>query len=366
VIKVLIVDDSALARKLFTAALTAQPDIEVAFARDGAEALEQVRSFRPDVITLDVHMPKMNGLECLDRIMVESPSPVVMVSSLTEVGAEETLEALRLGAVDFVAKPKGAFSLYMAEFAPVLVQKVRAAASAKLKGSTRLKDKVRHRIGAGRPPKYSAGAVARVPLSPVCAEGKGLVLIGVSTGGPPALDLLLSGLPPTFGWPVLIAQHMPATFTGPLARRLDSICSLQVQEVSGITRLRQGSVYVARGDADLVVSRRGGDLVAMPAPARAEYPWHPSADRLVRSAMEHVAPQQLVGVLLTGMGDDGAAAMTALNGAGGKTIAEAEETAVIWGMPGALVKAGAADWVLPLPDISGFLQRIVPSHAART
>jgi two-component system chemotaxis response regulator CheB len=359
VIKVLVVDDSALVRKLLGQAFGGQADFIVEFARDGLEALGKLSAFEPDVVTLDVHMPQMDGLACLDRIMVERPCPVVMVSSLTEDGAEATLEALRLGAVDFVAKPGGAVSLHMDQLAPELVAKVRAAAGARLRSSLRLRERVRHRIGAAAPaPNKRTAAESEAPVT--MASGDGLVLVGVSTGGPPALEALLTPLPEDFPWPILVAQHMPATFTGPLARRLDGLCRITVMEVQPPTELVPGCAYIGRGDADLIVSRRAGRLVAMATPARREYPWHPSTDRLVRSAMDELPPSQLIGVLMTGMGDDGAQAMALLHARGGRTIAEAEETAVVWGMPGELVKEGGADWVLPLPRIAERLQALTP------
>ena len=353
-IKVLVVDDSALVRKLFGGVLGGEPDFDVQFARNGVEALEQLESFRPSVVTLDVHMPKMGGLECLDRIMVERPCPVVMVSALTAEGADETLEALRLGAVDFVTKPTGAVSLRMDEFAPTLVGKVRAAASARIKNSARLRERVLHRSKARRRP---AGRPERREKR---SEGDGLVLVGTSTGGPPALEALLTALPADFPWPIVVAQHMPASFTGPLAERLDRLCAIQVSEVRRPTVMRAGNAYIGRGDADLIVGRRATGLVAMSAPARADYPWHPSTDRLVQSALMHVAPSQLIGVLMTGMGNDGAAAMAALHQQGGRTIAEAEETAVVWGMPRELVEAGGAEWVEPLHRIAERLLAIAP------
>jgi two-component system chemotaxis response regulator CheB len=355
VIKVLVVDDSALARKLLGQVFAAVADFQVEFARDGVEALAKLHAFAPDVVTLDIHMPQMDGLACLDRIMVERPSPVVMVSSLTAEGADETLEALRLGAVDFVAKPEGAVSLRIQEIAPDLIAKVRAAAGAQLRSSLRLKERVRHRMGRGAPQTPSR---PRQP-PPVAATGEGLVLVGTSTGGPPALEALLTPLPAAFPWPILIAQHMPATFTGPLARRLDGLCHLTVVEVVHTTPLEAGCVYVGRGDADIIVSRRGGGLVAMAAPPR-DYPWHPSADRLVRSAMAQVSAVQLIGVLMTGMGNDGAEAMAQLYAQGGRTIAESEDTAVVWGMPGELVKAGGASYVEPLSAIAARLRQLVP------
>jgi two-component system, chemotaxis family, protein-glutamate methylesterase/glutaminase len=359
VIRILVVDDSALVRKLLGRVFGAEPDFEVAVARDGVEALEQLDAFRPDVITLDVHMPGMDGLACLDQIMVRRPCPVVMVSSLTADGADATLEALRLGAVDFVAKPGGAVSLRIDELAGELVGKVRSAAGAKLRLASRLKDRVRLRIGAAPRLEAREGPQAEPRRGFAGSAEGGLVVVGTSTGGPPALEALLTPLPPGFPWPIVVAQHMPRSFTGALAKRLDTICAISVVEVAQPTPLEPGFVYIGRGDADMVISRRTGRLVAMAAPAQADYPWHPSTDRLVRSAMEHLPASQIVGVLMTGMGDDGAAAMTMLHDQGGRTIAEAEETAVVWGMPGELVKAGGADLVAPLHRIADRLQKMV-------
>jgi two-component system chemotaxis response regulator CheB len=359
VIKVLVVDDSALVRKLFGRVLSEDRDFEVSFARDGVEALEQLKTFQPDVVTLDIHMPQMDGLACLDRIMIERPCPVVMVSSATAEGAETTLEALRLGAVDFVPKPEGAVSLHMEVFAPQFIAKIKAAARVKLKSSLRLRERVRHRLG-GTPP------VARMPA--VRATGTnttapGVVLVGSSTGGPPALETLLTPLPALFPWPIVIAQHMPASFTGALARRLNDLCAITVQEINQPMRLEAGCAYIAQGDGDVVLSRQHSAFSAAPAPP-ADYLWHPSADRLVRSAMEHIPPAQLIGILLTGMGNDGAAAMTSLRALGGRTIAEAEDSAVVWGMPGELVRAGGADWILPVQKIAEKLKKMVSQNAA--
>jgi two-component system chemotaxis response regulator CheB len=364
VIKVLVVDDSPLVRKLFGRVLTEEPGFEVAFARDGVEALEKLDSFRPSVITLDINMPQMNGLECLDRIMVQRPCPVVMVSSVTDAGADAALEALRLGAVDFVAKPSGAVSLQMDSFAPTFLEKIRAAASARLPASRRLRERVQLRSAGIRTVVTRTVESADVDTQP--AVGAGLVLVGTSTGGPPALETLLGGLPRTFPWPILVAQHMPVGFTAAFAKRLDGICALHVMEASRAVQMQPGCVYIGRGDADIVVSRRPSGLVAMAVPAKAAYLWHPSTDRLVRSAMEHLPATQLIGVLMTGMGNDGAEAMTEMHAKGGRTIAEAEETAVVWGMPGELVKAGGAEWVLPLPRIADRLCKLVPSNASHT
>ena len=360
--RLLIVDDSALMRRVLGDVFQNEPGFEVAFARDGVEALAQVHEFKPDVITLDVQMPHMDGLSCLDRIMVERPCPVVMVSSLTAEGADATLEALELGAVDFVAKPDGAVSLAIDDFGPILIEKVVTAAASRVRRSHRLAERLRARHGAIRShpaPLAPRGRAAAAWKPQPAGMPPGLVLIGTSTGGPPALDAVLSEIPADFPWPILVAQHMPAAFTASLAHRLDGLCALRVIEVARPTPLVPGCVYVARGDADMTVSRRSAGPVALPTPSSPEHRWHPSVDRLVDSAAAALPPERLVGVLMTGMGNDGARSMAALRAAGGRTIAESEETAVVWGMPGELVKAGGADVVATLDAIAGKIREMV-------
>ncbi len=331
---------------------------EVAFARDGVEALELLHAFRPDVITLDVQMPRMDGLACLDRIMIERPCPVVMVSSLTAEGAEATLEALELGAFDVVPKPDGAISLTIDEVAPLLLEKVRAAAVSGVRRSHRLAERLRARRATT--PSAPSTAPRPAPWQPASAgQLPGVVIIGTSTGGPPALETVLTELPANFPWPVLVAQHMPAAFTASLASRLNGLCALHVMEVVRPTPIAAGVIYIARGDADMTVSLRAAGPVVLPTPANAEYRWHPSVDRLMASALAHLAPERMIGVLMTGMGHDGAATMAALRTAGGRTIAESADTAVIWGMPGELVRAGGADLILPLEAIATRLIQLV-------
>lgn len=373
-IKLLVVDDSALVRRLLREIFLAEGDFEVRTARDGIEALALVASFAPDVVTLDVNMPGMDGLDCLSRIMVEAPRPVVMVSSVTSQGAEAALEALQLGAVDVLAKPDGTLSLSIDRIRPVLVQKVRAAAGARLRQSFRLRERVRHRISGGqgqpapavarpRPLRRLAGlpgpAAAPDPAQPAPVPIDGVVLIGASTGGPGAVETVLSGLPGDFPWPIMVAQHMPASFTGPFARRLDQSCGVRVVEVTAPMPLRPGQVHVGRGDGDLILGSRGGGLLAVPAPPLPSSPWHPCVDRLVTSALMHLEPSRILGVLMTGMGRDGAEAMSTLRSRGGRTIAEDESTAVVWGMPGELVRMGGAEVVAPLPEIAGAILRWV-------
>jgi two-component system chemotaxis response regulator CheB len=357
-IKILIADDSALMRKYLGDIFRDEGDFELCMARNGAEALQLANSFKPDVITLDVNMPEMDGITCLSRIMVECPRPVVMVSSLTSQDAEVTLQALGLGAVDFIPKPDGTVSLHIDKIRHALVTKVRAAARARPRGSRFLVERVR-RAGAlaqaktGQPGMEGPAAHARVAVGAV----RGLVVIGVSTGGPGAIEAILPRLPKHFPWPIAVAQHMPASFTGVFARRIGQMCALGVTEVVKPMPLAAGQIYIARGDADMLVTRRIGALSVMPVPASEQHPWHPSVERLVSSALENLPATNLLGVMLTGMGDDGAEAMAALRAGGGRTIAEAEETAVVWGMPGELVKRGGASVVLPLPRIADQMTR---------
>ncbi|HEY0328432.1 MAG TPA: chemotaxis-specific protein-glutamate methyltransferase CheB [Rhodopseudomonas sp.] len=362
-IRLLIADDSALVRKLLEAVFLDEGDFEIQTARSGLEALELVRSFDPHVTTLDVQMPGMDGLTCLGRIMLESPRPVVMISSLTEQNADATLSAMALGAVDVIAKPGGTFSLQIDRLRPLLVATIRAAAQAKIRTTHRLADRIRYQFrDAAAGPR--ARAARRGAARPRAKAASGLLLIGTSTGGPAALNMLLPQLPAEFPWPVLIAQHLPATFTGAFAKRLDRECALNVVEVDVPRRLEPGTIYIGRGDADVIVAPRPAGLIAISVPAQRDYPWHPSVERMVDSALEHYDATRLVGVLMTGMGDDGAGAMTRLRAQGGRTIAEAEATAVVWGMPGELVRQGGATAVLPVEEIAAAVIEWVSTDAA--
>ena len=337
--KVLIVDDSALMRRQLSRILT-EAGFEVVTARNGAEGLRLAVEAAPDVITLDVNMPEMDGLTMLSRLMVECPKPVVMVSSLTEQGALATFEALELGAVDYVHKPDGTVSHRIDDVQREIVGKVTAASGARIRRSRGLHSRLQAERSRSTPPPPPR-------LEPIpSGELPCVVLIGVSTGGPGTLEEILCGLTADFPAPIVVAQHMPANFTGVFARRLDDACALTVQEVRVPTPLRPGNVYVGRGDADVLLSKRGSEVVAAAVPSTVGL-WHPSVDRMVESAMKVVPPAQLIGVELTGMGNDGAEQMTRLRQAGGRTIAESEETAVVFGMPQELIKRGGAEIVLP-------------------
>lgn len=352
-IKLLIVDDSALMRRQLTMLFQAQGDFDVRQARNGLEAIEENRSFQPDVVTLDINMPEMDGITALSLIMAERPVPVVMVSSLTEKGALATFEALNLGAVDYVAKPDGTISLSLDRIKQELLDKVRMACKARLRGpsgSAQPAGGLRERLRSERLVAEKARHYTRAT-----ADG-GVVLIGVSTGGPRALEQVLPALPADFPWPILVAQHMPASFTGPFAARLNAMCALTVVEVTRPMTVCAGTVYIGRGSADLVVVRRAGLLTVLPKPESSQHLWHPSVELLAQSALEQVPPQQLVAVMLTGMGYDGAASFTEIKRRGGRTIAESEQTAVVFGMPAELIERGGANITLPLDKIANQLR----------
>ena len=338
VTRLLVVDDSALMRKILRDLFSDTGRYEVQTARNGADALQQIERFNPDVVTLDVNMPEMDGLTCLSHIMARFPRPVVMISSITQKGAQVTLEALALGAVDFVGKPGGTVLLEIDAVANDILGKVDAARHARPGMARAIASATRSRVEAAAP-KARPGQTGR-PIG-------GLVLIGVSTGGPRTLEDILPLLPATFPWPVVVAQHMPAAFTGSFAARLDGLCALHVQEVSAPTPLAQGNVYIARGSGDVVVERMLGRPIAKSVAEDDAFCWHPSVGKLVASAMRAMEPRTLVGVQLTGMGDDGARAMADLCKAGGRTIAEDSSTAVVFGMPGELIRLGGATRVLP-------------------
>lgn len=358
-IKLLIVDDSALMRRQLTAVFAEAGGFEIRHARTGREAVAENIAFAPDVVTLDINMPEMDGLTALSMIMTERPVPVVMVSSLTEQGAIATLEALAMGAVDYIPKPGGTISLSITEIERELVAKVRAAVHARR--LARPGGGIGARVSAqpARRAPTTSGALSRLRAAPrpgpAQRAGDGVVIIGVSTGGPRTLGEILPLLPGHFPWPVLVAQHMPGAFTRSFAERLDSICALTVLEVGAPTPIAPGHVYVARGGADMVVARRSEGLYALPRPESPQHLWHPSVELLARSALAHCPAASLTAVMLTGMGDDGAEAFTEIARRGGRTIAESAETAIVYGMPRELHERGGAHVVLPADRIAAQL-----------
>ncbi|HEX5093363.1 MAG TPA: chemotaxis response regulator protein-glutamate methylesterase [Burkholderiales bacterium] len=333
-IRVLIVDDSALVRALLTEIVRAQPDMEiVGAARDPYAARALIREMNPDVITLDVEMPRMNGLEFLARLMQLRPTPVLMISSLTERGAEVTMRALELGAVDFVAKPRLGIAGGLEAATEEIVSKIRVAARARVRRSP-------------------ASAVAPAPLPAAGFSGtEKLVFIGASTGGTEAIKDLLVSFPPDYPG-TLITLHMPPGFTQRYAERLDRSCRITVREARDGEPVLPGHAYVAPGDHHLRVARSGSDYLVRVSQDEPVNRHRPSVDVLFSSAARHAGPNG-IGVLLTGMGKDGARAMLEMRQAGAWTIAQDEASCIVFGMPREAIALGAAQEVLPLDRIAG-------------
>jgi two-component system, chemotaxis family, protein-glutamate methylesterase/glutaminase len=348
--RVLVVDDSALMRRLLGGVL-GEAGFVVETARNGAEGVAKVTEWEPDVVTLDINMPEMDGLTALSLMMEARPTPVVMVSSLTEKGAMSTFEALALGAVDYIAKPGGTISLSIQSVADELIRKVRTAAGSHMRARGSARPSAPASPVREERPRAQPRPVVK-PVSPGLTSIDGVVLVGVSTGGPRTLEDILPKLPAGFPWPVVVAQHMPPNFTDAFARRMDRMCALNVREVAATAPLERGTVYIGKGGTDIVLVERLGRIAVQPRPESPEHPWHPSVDVMVQSAMRLLRPQQIVGVQLTGMGDDGADAMAELKRLGGRTIAEAESTAVVFGMPRELIEKNGATVVLPCDDVA--------------
>jgi two-component system, chemotaxis family, protein-glutamate methylesterase/glutaminase len=349
-IKVLIVDDSALVRRLLTEILSGDSAFEVVgTASDPYVAREKIKQLNPDVVTLDVEMPRMDGITFLENLMRLRPMPVVMVSSLTQSGAEVTLRALELGAVDFVAKPKVDVAGGLTEYGEEIIAKVKMAARARVSA-------IRITVNAAIPtPKFSADAV--IPQSNstkrILRTTERIIAIGASTGGTEALREVLQELPPDAPG-IVISQHIPAAFSGPFAQRLNSVCAMSVCEATDGQYILPGHAYVAPGDHHLIVERDGARYRCRLNHGSHVNRHRPSVDVMFRSVAQHVGPNA-VGVILTGMGDDGARGLKEMQAAGAATIAQDEASSVVWGMPGSAVRLGAADHVISLRSMPNFL-----------
>jgi len=355
VIKVVVVDDSAFMRKAISTMLAKDPEIDVvATARDGEEGLELIRKFNPDVVTMDIEMPRMDGLTALRHIMMEMPRPVLMVSSLTSEGAEATLKALDLGAVDFIPKQLSKVSLDIVKIEANLIAKVKIVASRRLMHS---RPSAFARSQAPIPSSLTTSASARStrPAGPATLPGgsakRDVVVIGVSTGGPPAVQKVLSALPANFPASIVIAQHMPQAFTGPFAKRLDGLCQISVKEAEPGDRLKPGCAFIAPGGKHLLLKQMVSrvDLEISTEPASALY--KPSANVLIGSAADAVGRRAL-GVILTGMGNDGMEGIRSLKQKGGRALAQSDATCVVYGMPKAIVDAGLSDEIVDIDDMA--------------
>lgn len=359
-ISVLVADDSAFMRKVVSDLIESDPEIiVVGTARNGSDCIQKARSLRPDVITLDVEMPVMDGLAALPTLVTELGIPVVMLSSLTQAGADVTIRALSLGAVDFVPKPSGAISLDIAAVRDDLVRKIKAAAAISaghvraLASDLRTPAPARPQALSQMPPMSPMSPTAPAPPMPshpstARAAARKVVVIGTSTGGPRALTQVIPWLPPNLPAGVLIVQHMPAGFTRSLAERLNDMSRIKVSEAQGGETVAEGEALIAAGGRHMIVTADGA-LALDDSP-----PMHgvrPAVDVTMNSAVD-VFGRRMVGVIMTGMGSDGADAMARVKRAGGKTIAEHESTCVVYGMPRSVVERGVADKVVPLPGIA--------------
>ncbi|HEY8346341.1 MAG TPA: chemotaxis response regulator protein-glutamate methylesterase [Symbiobacteriaceae bacterium] len=347
-LRVLVVDDSAFMRRIITDLLQSDEGIEVVgTARDGLEAVEKNLSLQPDVITLDVEMPRLDGYGALREIMARRPTPVVMVSSLTREGAQATIRALALGAVDFVTKPSGTISLDMHLVRDELVAKVKAAARATPRYRRVLGDLPARKQGLKPFRPQARGTPEEMPRQ--------VVVIGCSTGGPSALHEIVPRLPADLPAGVLVVQHMPAGFTRSLARRLDEISGIAVKEAEEGDPVTAGMVLVAPGGYHMTVDNRGRIRLDQGPPLHGV---RPAVDRTLSSVVS-VWKDRTIGVILTGMGYDGARGCRELKQAGGRTIAEDATTCVVYGMPRVVVEMGLADMVLPVHHIAAALVRLV-------
>ena len=354
-IKVLVIDDSALVRNLLARILGEDPDIEVVGrASDPYDAREKIKKLHPDVLTLDVEMPRMDGITFLQNLMRLHPMPVVMVSSLTERGTEATLRALELGAVDFVSKPKGEPTNALETLADEIVSKVKTAAGANIAGSMSRVIKAEMKVEE----RQSADAVIRPrpPRRSEAASGGPIIAVGASTGGTEAIKELLRPLPANLP-PMVITQHIPASFSAPFARRMNNIAALEVCEAEDGQPVLPGHVYIAPGDRHLLLSCSGGHYRCRLHDGPRVNRHKPSVDVLFRSVAQ-CAGRNAIGVLLTGMGDDGARCLLEMRQAGARTICQDEGSSVVWGMPGSAVKRDAAEQILPLQEIPEALQRL--------
>jgi two-component system chemotaxis response regulator CheB len=355
-ISVLVVDDSALVRKLLSEILNSDPDIEVVgTANDPFQAREKIKQLKPDVLTLDVEMPRMDGVTFLKNLMRLRPMPVVMVSTLTEQGAQVTFDALELGAVDFVAKPKIDLSNTLSDYSDEIIEKIKTAASVNVLALT-------HESSVAKvPEKLTADAIlqkrtpATIP-SHLKTTDK-VIAIGSSTGGTEAVKDILRNLPADCPG-IVITQHIPAAFSGPFAERVNGLSAINVCEAQDGQQILPGHAYIAPGDKHLLVERSGARFYCKLNDGPAVSRHKPSVDVLFRSVAQNVG-MNAIGLMLTGMGDDGAKGMLEMKQAGAFNFVQDEKSSVVWGMPGQAVKIGAAELQLPLNKIADKLMSLV-------
>jgi two-component system chemotaxis response regulator CheB len=358
-IRVLVIDDSLFLRRNLPRLLESDPEIEViGTAANGVEGLQMVKDLQPDVVTLDLMMPVMDGLTALKHIMRQAPTPVVVISATTREGARETLEALSLGAVDFVTKPSGPISIDIHRIRTELVEKVRAANTSSIRIVTSMVA-TRERLQAiiERLSQEHPKPVTGLPRKPGAAGGKGLIAIATSTGGPMALQHVLPRLPADLNAGLVIVLHIAPGFTLPLADRLDELSHITVREAQDGAPITPGVALLPPAGVHLRVSRRKAGLVVKLSPEPADALHRPSADVLFHS-IANCCAAETCGVILTGMGADGAEGLCAIRKRGGYTVAQDEATSVVYGMPRQAVELGGVDISLPLDQIAAEIVRV--------
>jgi two-component system, chemotaxis family, protein-glutamate methylesterase/glutaminase len=357
-IRVLVIDDSALVRQILSDMLNADREIEVVgVAGDAHIARDKIKNLNPDVLTLDVEMPKMDGLTFLHNLMRLRPMPVVMVSSLTDRGAEVTLDALAMGAVDFLAKPKIDIAATLHTYAEELIAKVKAASRATVRALDA------NRAAATRPRDPNNGTLpgaTTVTVAPprprTIRTTDRIIAIGASTGGTEAIKAVLMGMPPDCPG-IVVAQHIPKAFSTSFARRLNDTCPITVDEAMDGQQILAGHAYIAPGDQHLIVVRDGARYVCRLDDGEPVNRHKPSVDVLFHSVARS-AGQNAIGVILTGMGRDGAKGLQDMHRCGSRTIAQDEATSVVWGMPGEAVALQAVDHVLPIHDVAAHIRKL--------
>ena len=349
IIRVLVADDSALMRNLIGRLLAKAPDITViATARDGEDAIQKAVELKPDVVTMDINMPKLDGISAMQMILGERICPVIMFSSLTQKGAVETFECLELGAFDFVAKPEGTVSSNLDAVATELIAKIRSAAAS---------GPVKRRQPVASAPARPAVRPATIPYTEMRA-----VAIGISTGGPSTISTFLPGLPADLPAAIFLVQHMPPAFIPPYVARLQKECAIQVVEAETGARVQTGHCYVASGGLHLCTYRKQNGDVVLRRPSQPKTLFVPGVNVMMESVLS-VFGNRTIGVLMTGIGDDGADEMVCIREAGGVTIAESEQSCVVFGMPYQAITRGGAEIALPSWDIAARVVRILSGGA---
>ncbi len=345
-IQVLVVDDSAFMRKALSLMLESDPDIKVCgFARNGAEAVQMVGELKPDLVTMDIEMPQMDGLTALSKIMKSTPTPVIMVSSLTSEGAKATMDAFELGAIDFIPKQLSFVSLDIVKIKMELLDKIKNI------HSRRRTLMAQYALGVKRGTKPSPRPPIAQPPARLSKKGVKIVAIGVSTGGPPALQNVIPKLPKDFPSGILVVQHMPPLFTKSLAVRLDGLSNLKVKEAEEGEPIVAGCVYIAPGDRHLKVRKWGANADVKLDDEPTDTLHKPSVDVLMQSVADTYGGASL-GVILTGMGSDGARGIASMKKLGAKVIAQNEQSCVVYGMPRAIVERGLADRITHIDNIA--------------